>query len=65
MVSNVGSSDTTHGAVAAFLSDREIVELVIAIGFYMMVARVMECAQIDLDPPVGPSIVAKSVAALR
>ena len=63
VVRNVGAGDDTHSAVAAFLSDREIIELVIAIGFYMLVARVMECSQIDLDPPVGPSIVKKSAAA--
>ncbi len=65
VVRNVGSSDASHDAVAAFLSDREIVELVIAIGFYMMVARVMECAQIDLDPPAGASILADTAAAVR
>ncbi len=63
VVRNVGAGNETHAAVAAFLSDREIIELVIAVGFYMLVARVMECAEIDLDPPVGPSIVKKSAAA--
>lgn len=63
MVKNVGTSDASHAAVAAFLSEREIIELVIAASFYMLVARVMECSQIDLDPPVGPSIIRKSAAA--
>ncbi len=65
VVHNVGAGDASHAAVAAFLSDREIIELVIAVGFYMLVARVMECSQIDLDPPVGPSIIQKSAAAAR
>ena len=63
VVNNVGAGNNTHSGVAAVLSDREIIELVIAIGFYMLVARVMECSEIDLDPPVGPSIVQKSAAA--
>ncbi len=64
VVANVGSSDVSHADVAAFLSDREVVELVIAIGFYMLVARIMECAQIDLDPPVGAEIIERSASAL-
>ena len=63
VVQNVGAGDTTHSAISAFLSDREIIELVLAVGFYMLVARVMECSEIDLDPPVGPSIVRQSAAA--
>ncbi len=63
VVHNVGAGDETHRGVAAFLSDREIIELVIAVGFYMLVARVMECSRIDLDPPVGASIVRQSAAA--
>ena len=59
----MGAGDGAHSAVAAFLSDREIIELVIAVGFYMLVARIMECAEIDMDPPVGASIIKKSAAA--
>jgi alkylhydroperoxidase family enzyme len=57
VVRDVGCSQTTFDAVAKQLSSREIVELVLAIGFYMTVARLMEVAKIDLDPPAGTHIV--------
>lgn len=56
VVERVGCSDAVFGRVAAYLSEREIAELTLAIGFYMLVARVMETAQVDLDPPAGPEI---------
>lgn len=52
-VRNVRVPDDVYDALASRLSPREIVELVIAIGFYMTIARLMEVAQIDLDPPAG------------
>ncbi len=45
--------DETFGAVAAALSPREIVELIMVIGQYMMVGRVMAALEIDLDEPIG------------
>ncbi len=56
VVERVGCSDADFERVAAFLPPREIMELTLAIGFYMLVARVMETAQLDLDPPAGPEI---------
>ena len=38
------------------LSPREIVELIIAIGMYMMVARLTETTRTDLDPPAGTKV---------
>jgi len=35
------------------LSTREIVELVLAVGFYVTLARLMVVSDIDPDPPVG------------
>jgi len=43
-------TDTFSAAVARF-SDREIVELLLVIGEYMMLGRIMATAQIDLDLP--------------
>jgi len=40
-----------------FLSAREIVELILAIGFYMTMARVTETTRTDLDPPAGTKVV--------
>jgi alkylhydroperoxidase family enzyme len=57
VVRDVGASDATFRALAAQLSPRELVELVLAIGFYMTVARIMETFQIDLDPPAGSAII--------
>lgn len=39
------------------LSDRELVELLLAIGFYMTVARLMNVCDIDLEPPAGDAVV--------
>ncbi|MEN8181700.1 MAG: carboxymuconolactone decarboxylase family protein [Myxococcota bacterium] len=57
VVQEVGPSDATFAAASKHLSNREIVELVIAIGFYMTVARLMETVRIDLDPPAGTAVV--------
>jgi alkylhydroperoxidase family enzyme len=40
--------------VLAALSPREVVELLMVIGQYMMLARVMATTDIELDGPVGP-----------
>ncbi len=50
------SQDTFEAASARF-SPREIVELTLAIGYYMAIARVMEVAQIDIDEPLGDALV--------
>jgi alkylhydroperoxidase family enzyme len=57
VVRDVGCGQPAFDAVAKFLSPREIVELLLAIGYYMMVARLMETLRIDLDPPAGTRIV--------
>lgn len=43
-------------ALTAQLSTREVVELVLAVGFYMTLARLMVVADIDPDPPIGVDI---------
>ena len=53
VVEGVGASEPTFELVRRALSPREIVELVLTIGNYMMLARLMETTQIDLDPPAG------------
>jgi len=47
VVKNVKASDATFKAVAAFLDREQIVELVLAIGFYMMVSRFLETMEVD------------------
>ena len=39
------------------LSPREIVELILTIGFYMMAARITETTRTDLDPPAGTKVI--------
>jgi alkylhydroperoxidase family enzyme len=57
VVRDVGASQPTFDALARKLSPQELMELVLAIGFYMTVARVMETFDIDLDPPAGEKVV--------
>lgn len=53
VIRDVGASDATFQRVADAFSPREIVEMILTVGFYMMVARVMETTALDLDEPVG------------
>ena len=42
-------------ALAVVLSHKQLLELMMAIGFYMMVSRVLENLEVELeDPPVVP-----------
>jgi alkylhydroperoxidase family enzyme len=45
-------------ALAARLSHRELVELVLAIGFYLGLARLMTTFEIDMDPPAADRVAA-------
>jgi AhpD family alkylhydroperoxidase len=56
VVNDARTSDETYAELSKLLSDQEIVELVLAIGYYMAIARVMEVAQIDVDPPAGTAV---------
>ena len=40
-----------------FLSRREIVELLMTIGFYLTAARITETTRTDLDPPAGTRVI--------
>jgi len=57
VVRNVGAGAATVAAMQRHFSSREIVELVLTIGFYMTIARLMETTAIDLDPPAGTAVV--------
>jgi alkylhydroperoxidase family enzyme len=56
LVRSVRVGDGTFSALAECLAPREIVELILAVGFYMTMARLMEATAIDLDPPAGEEI---------
>lgn len=53
VVGDARAGDESFGAVSSFLSPREIVELLMVIGNYMLVARVMATTEIEIDPPAG------------
>jgi len=53
VVEDARASDEAHRRLAKFLTPREIVELLMVIGQYMMVARVMATTDMELDEPAG------------
>lgn len=57
VVERVRASDEAFAAVAALVSPRQVVELLLTIGYYMMIARLLESTAVDLDPPAGTRIV--------
>ena len=50
---NVKASEPTFRAVAERLSPRQMMELTLAIGFYGLVARIMETFEVELEPTAG------------
>ena len=46
----IKASEQAFAAVRAFLSEREIVELTLVVGFYNMVARFLETLEIEIEP---------------
>jgi 4-carboxymuconolactone decarboxylase len=55
VVQQARASDAALAALGGVLSPREIVELLMVIGQYMMVARVMATTHMELDEPVDPA----------
>ncbi len=51
VVKDVRAGDEAFDALAALLPPREIVELLMVIGNYMLVARVMATAELEIDEP--------------
>jgi alkylhydroperoxidase family enzyme len=56
VVREVRASQATFEALAAHLSPQEVVELVLAIGYYMLIARLLETTAVDLEPARGHEI---------
>ncbi|MGH7821884.1 MAG: carboxymuconolactone decarboxylase family protein, partial [Candidatus Binatia bacterium] len=44
------ASDATFARIQAEFSSQEIVELLLAVGFYMLIARLLETTGVDLEP---------------
>ena len=57
VVRDVRASDAAFADLAARLSPQEVVELILTIGYYMMIARLLETTAVDLDPPAGTRVV--------
>jgi alkylhydroperoxidase family enzyme len=49
-------SDAGFAALAAHFPPRQIVELLVTVGYYMLVARLLESTAVDLDPPMGTAV---------
>nr|AWM05743.1 carboxymuconolactone decarboxylase family protein [Bradyrhizobium symbiodeficiens] len=56
VVENVRVPEATFAAARAHFSDQEIVESIVALGFYMMMARLTEATETDLDPAAGMTV---------
>jgi 4-carboxymuconolactone decarboxylase len=53
VVRDVAPDEATYAAMQARFTPREIVHLLLVIGQYMMLARIMATGQIDLEPAIG------------
>ncbi|HEY8554445.1 MAG TPA: carboxymuconolactone decarboxylase family protein [Burkholderiales bacterium] len=51
VVRNVKASDAVFHSLHRKLGDRRIVELLLTIGFYMMVCRFLENLEVEIEPP--------------
>lgn len=50
VVRDVKASDAAYEAIAEHLSHREVSELLLTIGFYMMVSRFLENLEVEIEP---------------
>ena len=48
---DIRASDDTFSKIREFLTEREIIELTVTIGYYGMVCRTLESLQIELEHP--------------
>jgi alkylhydroperoxidase family enzyme len=53
VIENVRVSDAIFATMRTHFSDQEVVEAILAIGVYMMIARLTEATETDLDPAAG------------
>lgn len=56
VISNVRVPEPVFTAMRAHFSEQEAVEAIVAIGFYMMMARLTEATETDLDPAAGMQV---------
>jgi AhpD family alkylhydroperoxidase len=56
VVEDRGTSEATMAAARDAFSPREIVELIVAAGYYQLLAGLMNSVDIDLDEPAGTAV---------
>lgn len=56
LLSGFDASDAAFDRLRAHFSAREIVELILATGYYLMLGLLMKATRIDLDPASGDQI---------
>lgn len=56
VVANVRAGDATFGPLSAHMNHQQMVELTMAIGCYMMVSRLLNTFDVDLEAADGPAI---------
>ena len=57
VVRDVKASEAAFAEVLKHLDARRIMELILTIGYYMIIARVTETTDIDVDGPAGTRVV--------
>ena len=56
VIENVRVAAPVFATMRAHFSEQEIVESILAIGFYMTMARLTEATEVDLDPAAGMTV---------
>ena len=56
VIENVRVAEPVFAAMRKHFSEQEIVESILAIGFYMTMARLTEATEVDLDPAAGMTV---------
>ena len=56
VIENVRVAEPVFAAMRKHFSEQEIVESILAIGFYMTMARLTEATDVDLDPAAGMTV---------
>jgi 4-carboxymuconolactone decarboxylase len=64
VVRDVSPDEETFAAMTSRFTPRQIMHLLLVIGQYMMLGRIMATTQIDLDPSVGMAALQRSDRAL-
>jgi 4-carboxymuconolactone decarboxylase len=65
VVRDASPDDATFAAMSARFTPREIMHLLLVIGQYMMLGRIMATTRIDLDPAIGAPALQRSDQALH